>query len=147
MLDRLDIAALGICACNEICAECLHRLMMRAVDEEVLSVQLTDNAVGARRDLVRRIRAVLSFVQRRHGPILVERTAKVNVDELMSSANAEDRLPCLEIRINQGKLRRRDWNDFCRAIDYAGKHFKKNPACGGIVVSPLAVIEFLRQEK
>ena len=48
---------------------------------------------------------------------------------------------------NQGKLRRRDWNDFCRAIDYAGKHFKKNPACGGIVVSPLAVIEFLRQER
>lgn len=47
----------------------------------------------------------------------------------------------------QGKLRRRDWNDFCRAIEYAGKHFKKHPACGGIVVSPLAVIEFLRQER
>ena len=46
-----------------------------------------------------------------------------------------------------GKLRRRDWNDFCRAIEYAGKQFKAYPACAGIVVSPLAVIEFLRQEK
>ena len=48
---------------------------------------------------------------------------------------------------DQGKLRRRDWNDFCRAIEYAGTHFNKYPACGGIVVSPLAVIEFLRQER
>lgn len=46
-----------------------------------------------------------------------------------------------------GKLRRRDWNDFCRAIEYAGKNFKTYPACAGIMVSPLAVIEFLRQER
>ena len=49
--------------------------------------------------------------------------------------------------VNSGALRRRDWNDFCRAIEYAGKQFKAYPACAGIVVSPLAVIEFLRQEK
>ena len=49
--------------------------------------------------------------------------------------------------LNSGKLRRRDWNDFCRALEYAGKHFKVSKSCGGIVVSPLAVIEFLRQER
>lgn len=49
--------------------------------------------------------------------------------------------------LNSGKLRRRDWNDFCRALEYAGKHFKENKSCGGIVVSPLSVIEFLRQER
>ena len=48
---------------------------------------------------------------------------------------------------NEGRLRRRDWRDFCRALDYAGKHFKKYPSFHGVVVSPLAVIEFLRQEK
>ncbi len=47
----------------------------------------------------------------------------------------------------RGKLRRRDWNDFCRALDYAGKHFRKYPSFGGVVVSPLAIIEFLRQER
>ena len=48
---------------------------------------------------------------------------------------------------NSGQLRRRDWNDFCRILDYAGKNFRKYPAFDGMVVSPLAVIEFLRQEK
>ena len=47
----------------------------------------------------------------------------------------------------EGKLRRRDWNDFCRTLDYAGKNFRQYPAFDGVVVSPLAVIEFLRQEK
>lgn len=48
---------------------------------------------------------------------------------------------------NTGKLRRRDWNDFCRALDYAGQNFRKYPSFGGVVVAPLAVIEFLRQER
>lgn len=46
-----------------------------------------------------------------------------------------------------GGLRRRDWNDFCRALDYAGKKFAAYPGFDGMVVSPLALIEFLRQER
>ncbi len=46
-----------------------------------------------------------------------------------------------------GGLRRRDWNDFCRAVDYAGKNFSGYSAFDGMVVSPLALIEFLRQEQ
>ena len=46
-----------------------------------------------------------------------------------------------------GGLRRRDWNDFCRAVDYAGKNFSKYSTFDGMVVSPLALIEFLRQEQ
>lgn len=48
---------------------------------------------------------------------------------------------------NEGKLRRRDWNDFCRALDYAGKNFRRYPSFAGVVVSPLSIIEFLRQER
>ena len=46
-----------------------------------------------------------------------------------------------------GGLRRRDWNDFCRAVDYAGKKFTAYSGFDGVVVSPLALIEFLRQER
>ena len=46
-----------------------------------------------------------------------------------------------------GGLRRRNWDDFCRALDYAGKNFSKYSAFDGVVVSPLALIEFLRQEQ
>ena len=46
-----------------------------------------------------------------------------------------------------GGLRRRDWNDFCRALDYAGKKFTAYSGFDGVVVSPLALIEFLRQER
>lgn len=47
----------------------------------------------------------------------------------------------------EGGLRRRDWNDFCRALAYAGKNFAAYPSFEGMVTSPLALIEFLRQER
>ena len=46
-----------------------------------------------------------------------------------------------------GGLRRRNWDDFCRALDYAGKKFTAYSGFDGVVVSPLALIEFLRQER
>ena len=46
-----------------------------------------------------------------------------------------------------GGLRRRDWNDFCRALTYAGKNFSAYSTFDGMIVSPLALIEFLRQER
>ena len=46
-----------------------------------------------------------------------------------------------------GALRRRNWSDFCRALRYAGKEFRNHRSFNGFVVSPLAVIEFLRQER
>ena len=73
----------------------------------------------------------------------VENELKYKADKPMLIA-----IPLAEhTALNSGKLRRRDWNDFCRALEYAAENFKNYKSCGGIVVSPLSVIEFLRQEK
>lgn len=49
--------------------------------------------------------------------------------------------------LKEGRLRRRNWNDFCRTLDYGLKKFHRYPSFSGMVFSPLAVIEFLRQER
>ena len=48
---------------------------------------------------------------------------------------------------NSGGLRRRDWNDFMHALNYSADKFKKHRSFGGIIISPLALVEFLRQER
>jgi hypothetical protein len=49
--------------------------------------------------------------------------------------------------LDQGQLRRRNWTDFRNSMAYLMKKTGNHPAFGGIIVSPLAVIEYLRQEK
>ena len=46
--------------------------------------------------------------------------------------------------IDQGRLRRRNWFDFKRTVD---NFMKKSPnAADGVIITPLAVVEYLRQE-
>lgn len=46
--------------------------------------------------------------------------------------------------IDQGRLRRRNWSDFKRTVD---NFMKKSPnAADGVIITPLAVVEYLRQE-
>lgn len=47
----------------------------------------------------------------------------------------------------EGRLRRRNWEDFQRSIAFLMRKHGSDPAFGGVIVSPLAVIEFLRREK
>ena len=49
--------------------------------------------------------------------------------------------------LDRGRLRRRNWEDFRRSIANLMDKHASHPAFGGIIVSPLAVIEFLRREK
>ena len=49
--------------------------------------------------------------------------------------------------LNEGVLRRRNWRDFQNSINYVIKKLSPLPGFGGIIVSPLAVVEYLRQEK
>ncbi|MBE6364263.1 MAG: hypothetical protein E7053_00765 [Lentisphaerae bacterium] len=49
--------------------------------------------------------------------------------------------------LDSGSLRRRNWQDFQRAIDFLIKRAAPHPAFQGIVISPLAVVEYLRQER
>ena len=51
------------------------------------------------------------------------------------------------ISVDRGKLRRRNWNDFQRSINNLIRKSAVSPAFDGVIVSPLSVIEFLRQEK
>ena len=48
---------------------------------------------------------------------------------------------------DSGRLRRRNWQDFQRTIDYLVRQSAANPAFQGIIISPFAVVEYLRQEK
>ena len=69
----------------------------------------------------------------------------------LKSANKQPLLIAINLNNHiaqkESGLRRRDWNDFCRAVDYAGKKFAAYSSFDGMVVSPLALIEFLRQER
>lgn len=47
----------------------------------------------------------------------------------------------------EGKLRRRNWDDFQRSMDNLIRKSTAYDSFGGVIVSPLAVVEYLRQEK
>jgi len=49
--------------------------------------------------------------------------------------------------VNAGALRRRDWNDMIRALRYMLKNTSSNASFCGVVIGPLAALEFLRLEK
>ena len=48
--------------------------------------------------------------------------------------------------IEQNRLRRRNWMDFQRTMDNFMKKSANMPAFGGVIITPLAVVEYLRQE-
>ena len=47
----------------------------------------------------------------------------------------------------RGALRRRDWNDFMRAMRYLLGGFEKHPAFEGFLIAPFASLEFVRMER
>ena len=49
--------------------------------------------------------------------------------------------------ITADRLRRRHWQDFCNSTAYLVKKSGTHPACGGVIFSPLSIIEYLRLEK
>ena len=49
--------------------------------------------------------------------------------------------------VNAGALRRRDWNDMLRSLRYMLEKTSSEPAFSGVVIGPLAALEFLRAEK
>ena len=49
--------------------------------------------------------------------------------------------------VSRDALRRRNWSDFARAVHYAVGKYSKYPSFGGIVISPLSLVEFMRLEK
>ena len=49
--------------------------------------------------------------------------------------------------LNGDKLRRRDWSDLTRILGYVIREHRKYPAFRGVVISPLAVFEYLMMEK
>lgn len=49
--------------------------------------------------------------------------------------------------MDSGRLRRRNWRDFQNSVNYTIKKLSSQPGFGGIIISPLAVVEYLRQEK
>ena len=49
--------------------------------------------------------------------------------------------------VDSGALRRRDWNDFMRAMRYLVKGFGKHRAFEGFVIAPFVSLEFIRMER
>lgn len=49
--------------------------------------------------------------------------------------------------IDRNCLRRRNWTDLQNSVNYLIKKSSKFPTFGGVIISPLAVVEYLRQEK
>lgn len=49
--------------------------------------------------------------------------------------------------VDSGQLRRRNWMDFQRSINHLIRKSSMYPAFDGIIVSPLAVIEYMRMEE
>lgn len=47
----------------------------------------------------------------------------------------------------RGMLRRRDWADFLRALDFLRKELSGYPSFSGVVIGPLRLVEFLRLER
>lgn len=49
--------------------------------------------------------------------------------------------------VESGALRRRDWNDFLRALTYAVGQWRLSPSFGGVVIGPLHLVETLQKEE
>ena len=49
--------------------------------------------------------------------------------------------------VDSGALRRRDWNDFMRAMRYMINGFSKHSAFEGFVIAPFISLEFIRMER
>ena len=49
--------------------------------------------------------------------------------------------------VDSGALRRRDWNDFMRAMRYLVKGFGKHRAFEGFLIAPFVSLEFIRMER
>ena len=49
--------------------------------------------------------------------------------------------------VDSGALRRRDWNDFMRAMRHLLKGFGKHPAFDGFLIAPFSALEFIRMER
>ncbi|MDD3886703.1 MAG: hypothetical protein PHI35_07520 [Victivallaceae bacterium] len=48
--------------------------------------------------------------------------------------------------VEKGALRKRNWADFIRAIDYAINEWQKNPAFGGVALGPFTSLESILKE-
>ena len=49
--------------------------------------------------------------------------------------------------ITSGALRRRDWRDLTRALNYAMEKWQDYPAFGGVAIGPFPLIELLLAEE
>lgn len=72
-------------------------------------------------------------------------------NELISAGKKQDIQLGIELAdhtsVSSGKLRRRDWNDLVRIIDYVVKEHKKYPEFCGIMLTPLPVLKYLIMEQ
>ena len=49
--------------------------------------------------------------------------------------------------VTAGALRRRDWTDFTRNVQYLAGQWEKAPAFAGMVIDPFAFLELIHQEE
>jgi len=49
--------------------------------------------------------------------------------------------------VDNGALRRRDWNDLMRAMRYVLGRFERHPSFEGFVIAPFAALDFVRMER
>ena len=76
----------------------------------------------------------------------------VNIQSALNSASGSCKIfiavPIVgHISMESEGLRRRNWRDFLNSAAYLVKKSASHPACGGVIFSPLAIIEYLRLEK
>jgi hypothetical protein len=76
----------------------------------------------------------------------------VNIQNALNSASGNCKILITvpiagHISMESDGLRRRNWRDFLNSAAYLVKKSASHPACGGIIFSPLAIIEYLRLEK
>ena len=72
-------------------------------------------------------------------------------NEFMSAGKNHELLLGIELAghtsRSSGKLRRRDWRDLTRILDYVIREHKKYPAFRGVVLMPLPVLQYLIMEQ
>lgn len=72
-------------------------------------------------------------------------------NEFMSAGKNHELLLGIELAghtsRSSGKLRRRDWRDLTRILDYIIREHKKYPAFRGVVLMPLPVLQYLIMEQ
>lgn len=77
--------------------------------------------------------------------------AKVVENELAAIPRGNTALVGLSIAghtsVDNGALRRRDWNDLMRAMRYLLKRFETHPSFEGFVIAPFSALEFIRMER